>query len=91
MGRRRRGLGDERDERDESLTDSDGVGWDGVGRRRRGSATAWAGLGWRGSATAWARMAWAGDGVGWAGMAWVDDGVGWDGDGMGWEMREMRA
>ena len=39
-----RGLGDERDE---SLTDSDGVGWDGVGRRRRG-------LGWRGPATAWA-------------------------------------
>ena len=82
MGRTgQRGLGDERDE---SLTDSDGVGWDGVGRRRRGSATAWAGLGWRGSATAWAGMAWAGDGVGWAGMAWV-------GDGVGWEMREMRA
>ena len=33
----RRGLGDERDE---SLTDGDGVGWDGVGRRQRG-------LGWR--------------------------------------------
>ena len=34
MGRTgQRGLGDERDE---SLTDSDGVGWDGVGRRRRG-------------------------------------------------------
>ena len=59
MGRTgRRGLGDERDE---SLTDSDGVGWDGVGRRR-------CGLGW---------------GAG--------DGVGCDGDGMGWEMREMRA
>ena len=34
MGRTgRRGLGDERDE---SLTDGDGVGWDGVGRRRHG-------------------------------------------------------
>ena len=33
LGRRRCGLGDERDE---SLTDGDGVGWDGVGRRRRG-------------------------------------------------------
>ena len=29
----RRGLGDERDE---SLTNGDGVGWDGVGRRRHG-------------------------------------------------------
>ena len=48
MGRTgRRGLGDKRDE---SLTDDDvddGVGWDGVGRRR-------CGLGCRGSATAWA-------------------------------------
>ena len=34
MGRTgRRGLGDERDE---SLIDGDGVGWDGVGRRRHG-------------------------------------------------------
>ena len=48
LGRRWRGLGDERDEnlrdeRDESLIDSDGVDWDGLGwqqcglgRRRRG-------------------------------------------------------
>ena len=66
MGRTgRRGLGDERDE---SLTDSDGV-----------AEMAWAGddVGW--------------DGMGWAGMAWVGDGVGWDGDGVGWEMRKMRA
>ena len=79
MGRTgQRGLGDERDE---SLTDSDGVGWDGVGRRRRGSTTAWAGLGWRGSATAWVGLGWRGSATAWAGMAWVGDGVGWDGVG----------
>ena len=38
----RRGLGDERDE---SLTDGDGVGWDGVGRRRRGLGRRRRGLG----------------------------------------------
>ena len=38
LGRRWRGLGDDRDE---SLTNGDGVGWDGVGQQRRG-------LGWRG-------------------------------------------
>ena len=27
----------------------------------------------------------------WAGMAWVGNSVGWDSDGVGWEMREMRA
>ena len=42
VGQQRRGLGDEIDERDESLRDerdeslTDGVGWDGVGQRRRG-------------------------------------------------------
>ena len=72
MGRTgRRGLGDERDE---SLTDGDGVGWDGVGRRRHG-------LGWHGPTMAWAGMAWVGDGMGWDGVGWRQRGLGWDGVG----------
>ena len=66
-----RGLGDERDE---SLTDSDGVGWDGVGRRRRGLG--WdgvgqrrRGLGWCGPATAWAGLGWHGSATAWTGTA----------------------
>ena len=56
------GLGDQRDE---SLTDGDGVGWDN----------------WDGDGVGWdddgmGRDGWDGDGMGWDG--WDGDGMGWE-------------
>ena len=77
-----RGLGDERDE---SLTDSDGVGWDGVGRRRRGLG--WRGLGWDGVGQRRRGLGWCGPATAWAGLGWHGSATAWTGTATAWAGR----